>query len=164
MRLTIVLGLAACGAACAPRPENEKPAPAEPALVSVSYEAWNEAIRVDAVKGTLVHTQTEYEYADPTSSVPSGQTTRTLADGPVSRPRIDALARAIREAGFLGLKERYGAPEGRRYYPHRLAAQFEGAPRKEVEFRSNPEYEGEPEAFKSVVKRLRDLAEAVRGK
>lgn len=133
----------------------------EPALTSVRYDAWNEDIAVEG--GTIVHTQTEYEYDNPTSATPSGSKTNKVLDGKVTPEQVAALETCVRESGFLNLRERYGAEEGQRYYPYRIEVKI-GATTKMVEFRSNPEAEGAPDAFTKVEKHLKELSEAVRRK
>lgn len=133
----------------------------QPGLTSVKYDSWTEDIVVE--NGTIVHTKTEYEYDTPTSATPSGQKTTQILEGKVSAEQMAALEKTIRESGFLDLKDRYGADEGHRYYPYRIEVKIGGAP-KLVEFRSNPQFEGAPEAFSKVEKAMQDLSAAVRGK
>lgn len=131
----------------------------EGALVSVVLNAWNEHVQIDARAMTIVHTQTEYEYASPTSGNPTGSKLHKLLDGKITPEQRDALGKFIRESGFMDLKDAYGAPEGQRYYPYRIEVTFEGQPKKVVEFRSNPSFENEPESFKKLETYLRQMSQ-----
>ncbi|MBI2900890.1 MAG: hypothetical protein HYY17_11955 [Planctomycetes bacterium] len=135
---------------------------AKPALVSVRYDAWAEDIHVDGDAMTIVHTKTEYTYARPMDSNPSGSEVHKILDGRVTKEDLEALGAFVRESGFLDLKDAYGAPEGHRYYPYNLEVTFRGEKPKKVQFRSNPEFESSPEPFKKLEKRLAELSEAVR--
>ena len=141
-----------------PKPKEEKTMELE----SVKYIGWSESVSVEG--RNIVHTKIEYEYDNPTSSVPSRQSTKKILDGSVTADQVAALDKLVRESGFLDLKDRYGAPEGHRYYPYRIEVTYKGQPKKTVEVRSNPEYEGQPEAFKKVESHLMKLSESARNK
>lgn len=130
-------------------------------LISAVYKSWNEEIRVDGKAMTLVHTKTEHEFDNPTSSVPSRSKVVKVVDAKVDAAQLAGLEKAIRDSGFLQLKDRYGAEEGQRYYPYSIRVELRDAT-KQVEHRSNPSFEGPPEAFDRVTQALRALSDSVR--
>lgn len=133
-------------------------AAAEGGLTAVHYQAWNETIRADLATRMLVRSTTEYTYDNPVSGTPSGSRAGVGSERRLSLREVVGLIRLVRSSGFLDLGAAYGAPEDQRFYPYRLEVRFsQGAP-KTVEFRSNPSYEAEPEAFRALVAQLRQLA------
>ncbi len=131
-------------------------------ITSIVYKAWNEEIRVDAVAMTIRHTETQYEYATEFSANVKSSKAVTILDGKITSGMVQDLTVFVRSSGYMELGAVYGAPENRRYYPYRLEVTFKGQPTKTVKYRSNPSFEDEPEAFKTVVGYLRSLSEQVR--
>jgi hypothetical protein len=156
---TALSAFALLGAACSNG--HEQP-PQHMALSSAVYRAWDEEIRVDADAMTILHTQTQFEYADPTSAVPASSRVEKLLEGKVTPEDVEALAKFIGQSRVMDLKPQYGAPEGERHYPYGLEVRFRGGELKKVEFRSNPAYGDPPEAFQRFEKHLKDLSDAIR--
>jgi hypothetical protein len=92
------------------------------------------------------------EYDNPVSAVPS-KMTKTEKTAQVAAAEADELLQFIRESGFDGLKDAYGAKPEERSYPHRILVR-DGATSKEVICRSSPAAEACPEVFVKVEKRI----------
>jgi hypothetical protein len=132
--------------------------PASEAL-RVCYDSWIDDITVEDQH--LRHVVTEYEFDSPMSSVPSRWQTVVKTDADLPEDEWKALKRFIRDSGFETLADSYGAPEGYRYYPYNLTIAW-GDAVKEVQYRSNPSYEGPPESFRAIERYLKELSGRVR--
>jgi len=108
----------------------------------------------------IKHTVTKYEYDDPRSSTPSRSSQSVITDD-LNVQQWEDLKNFIRNCGFEKLGNAYGAPEHERYYPYTLIISW-GTERKEVRYRSNPNYGEPPEIFKDIEKYLFKLSKEVR--
>lgn len=133
--------------------------PGQTESLSIHYDGWSDDITVE--HGHLQHVATEYEFDNPVSGVPSGSREVTRTDADLTAEQLDALDRRVEESGFFALSDAYGAPEADRHYPYRLTI-TRGKQTKGVVYRSNPAYEGAPEAFRSIEGHLFDLSRELR--
>lgn len=113
-------------------------------------------------ESTLTHLQKiEHFDAKSVSSTPNSVTTKTLADKiPLSSALIAQLQETMNN-GFMELNPDYGAPSDQRHYPHFFNVRYNGV-NKEILYRSNPNFDPAPTAFKEVETALFNLSEAAR--
>lgn len=111
--------------------------------LTIRYDSWSDEIAVEANR--LKHVATEYEFDNPVSAIPTRSHTLELLNAQFTRAEYEELVSFIRDSGFESLAPAYGAPK--RHFPYVLRIGF-GDERKVVTYRSNPSYEGAPEAFR----------------
>ena len=143
-----------------PKPETASTAVAETSPpLSVYYHSWTDEITFENKQ--IKHTVTKYEYDNPVSGTPSRSSQSVITDDSLNVQQWEDLKNFIRNCGFEKLGNAYGAPEHERYYPYTLIISW-GTERKEVRYRSNPNYGEPPEIFKDIEKYLFKLSKEVR--
>jgi hypothetical protein len=111
----------------------------------------------------IKHVQTQYEFDNPVSAVPTRSRTVELTDSELTQAEHEELVSFIRGSGFDSLAPAYGAPVDRRHYPYVLTIGF-GDDRKTVTYRSNPSYDGAPEPFRQIEDYVLGLSRRVRAR
>lgn len=125
----------------------------------IQYDSWTDDITIE--NKHIRHVETRYEFENPVSSIPSSWHEVVLTDANLTDQQWSDLKQFIKDSGFETLKDAYGAPEGKRYYPYNLTI-ARGEERKEVQYRSNPSYDKPPEPFWAIEKYLFDLSNQAR--
>lgn len=111
----------------------------------------------------IKHVQTQFEFANPVSAVPTGSRAVELVNSDLTLAEHEELVSFIRDCGFDSLAPAYGAPVDRRHYAYVLTIGF-GNERKMVSYRSNPSYETAPEEFRRVEEYVLELSRRVRSR
>ncbi|MCP4344283.1 MAG: caspase family protein [Desulfobacterales bacterium] len=124
--------------------------------LSVYYHSWTDTIIFE--NKHVKHTQTEYEYNNPISAVPSGMSQLLMTDADLNDQQWEALKDFVENSGFEKLENAYGAPEDHRHYPYVITINWD-TKRKEVKYRSNPNFGEPPEAFKNTENYLFNLSQ-----
>lgn len=154
-----VLVAAAVLAGCASTDPDDGDAPSggDLDIVHVAYKSWKRSVDVDLVARTLARSRTEYTYPSRTSGTPSSARTLSEPEVEITREQARAVAALVFSSGFMDLGPEHGAPEDQRFYPYRITVRAADGAEKTVLFRSNPSYEGKPEAFANLEEHLLKL-------
>lgn len=124
--------------------------------ILIKYQSSFEEVKIQGTKGEYV--RVEYDYGDVPSGTPNS-VIRHSQTFSLSQEEVKDLLAKLDQVGFWELDSMYGAPADQRYYPYRISIQL-GKEFKEVIYRSNPSYDGLPQAFREAEKLIIQLAKS----
>jgi hypothetical protein len=133
-------------------------------LAAVTYDAWDEVIRVDFRNSSIHHTAYRFKYADDMSGNPVSRTTDTLPSCTVTPRDLRDLERVVLNSDFMAIENEYGAPLIQRAYVYRISVATTSSRYKVVEYRSNPSFDKPPDSFFRVQAHLIELSKSLRGR
>ncbi len=131
-----------------------------PKLVSMYLEYSTPFNSIQIQNGLLIFSEISEEFDNPISAIPTNRSvqTRTII---MSDEELKQILEYIENLGFMSLENEYGAPQKERHYPYSIKLKLNNVS-KEVIYRSNPQYDHEPEEFRAIGAFLSNLVNSVK--